>query len=167
MSRAFGGIGMYISDDLMYVAKSVFIATVDLGIGVFISNFVDGLFNPELLVDATAKDNDNYKEDADANKGLPSIGEMLKGYAAGKSNEWRATFWKLAWRVLAQLSLTILSGLAVRRVTFPANLDDPTGGILFILSLFRQKNFWRNVDTAYTYLCWYIGSLYVISTIPS
>lgn len=166
MSRTLGGIGLYLSEDLVYITKSVFIATMDLVIGVVISNFVDGLFNPVLLKDLPTKGDENEASD-DKGSILPSPGELFKSYVSGKSNEWRKTFWQLGWRVLVQLSITILSGLAVRRVTFPANMDDPTGGILFILSLFRQKNFWMNVDSAYTYLVWYVGSLYAINTISS
>lgn len=64
-----------------------------------------------------------------------------------------------AWVVLLidtffQAILTLFLGIETRNLFFgnPENFLDPTGGILFVLSLFRQQNFWEKIDAIATSL---------------
>lgn len=47
-----------------------------------------------------------------------------------------------------QAIFTLFLGIEVRNIIFPnpEGTSDPTGGILFVLSLFRQPNFWQKID---------------------
>lgn len=82
-----------------------------------------------------------------------------KSVVAAADKNWGKTLWMLMWRVFAQLSVTLVAGVGLRETTFGMNPNDPTYGILFILSLFRQPVFWQNVDAAYNYFLWWIGGL--------
>lgn len=52
---------------------------------------------------------------------------------------------KIMFSVGLQLVLTLWVGEEVRDF-FLSGTTDPTGGILFILTLFKQPNFWEKVD---------------------
>lgn len=144
------------SEELITITKTIFVGTVDLCIGVLVSKFIDGLFNPVEAENVNKKTGDN--------KGEFSIKNTIKTYVDDKSMDWRKGFWGYFWKAITQLSATLIAGLALRRITYPSTLQDPTGGILFVLSLFRQKNFWDNVDNAYNYLVWYVGSIYLLNS---
>lgn len=45
-----------------------------------------------------------------------------------------------------QMVCTLILGHDLRLMAYSAQMEDPTGGILFILSLFRQPSFWQAVD---------------------
>lgn len=53
----------------------------------------------------------------------------------------------LVFEVALQAVLTLWVGEEIRGVSLGENFVDPTGGILFILSVFRQPNFWARVDS--------------------
>lgn len=45
-----------------------------------------------------------------------------------------------------QTVLTVLISDELRSLTYPEGFDDPTGGLVFIVSVFRQPTLWEKVD---------------------
>lgn len=54
----------------------------------------------------------------------------------------------LLFMISLQAILTLWVALEVHDVFLGQSFEDPTGGILLILSLFRQPNFWLRVNSA-------------------
>lgn len=63
-----------------------------------------------------------------------------------------AQFFFLVLDIFLQGTLTLWLGEELRALVFPVDVVDTTGGILFILSLFRQPAYWSKVSTAIDYL---------------
>lgn len=58
----------------------------------------------------------------------------------------------MLFEIALQGLLTIFISAEIRDFFLGKDFEDPTGGILFILSVFRQPNFWRRVDSVSSYL---------------
>jgi hypothetical protein len=63
----------------------------------------------------------------------------------GSLEEYDTTKWlKMVLELGIQALLTLFIGIELRNLF--VSVDDPTGGLLFILSVFRQPSFWARVD---------------------
>lgn len=79
------------------------------------------------------------------------------------------SFVELLLRIFGQLILTLWTGGETRGLLVDTNSFDPTGGIVFIAAVFRQKTFWHNVDRAAREIqTWVHGILgkYTTQTLP-
>lgn len=79
------------------------------------------------------------------------------------------TFSELLFRIFGQLALTLWTGSEARGLLVDTNAQDPTGGIVFIASVFRQKSLWKNVDHAAKEIETWLHSLighYTARTLP-
>lgn len=78
-----------------------------------------------------------------------TISEIM-GACFGKellsSNPTLSSFFYIVFEITLQMVLTLWISEEVRQFFLGENFEDPTGGILFILSVFRQPNFWKRVD---------------------
>lgn len=78
-------------------------------------------------------------------------------------------FTSLLLRIFGQLTLTLITGNEARGLLVDTNVEDPTGGIVFIAAVFRQKTLWKNVNMAAkdieTWLHSIIGQ-YTATTLP-
>lgn len=55
--------------------------------------------------------------------------------------------WKMALlSTTLQAGVTVISGDQLRNLLYPPNFDDPTGGIVFMMSILHQPHFWEKVD---------------------
>ncbi len=54
----------------------------------------------------------------------------------------------MLFRIFGQTILTLWTGSELRGLLVDTNAQDPTGGIVFIVSVFRQHTLWKNVDHA-------------------
>lgn len=151
----------YVSSELNNIIKTIFIGTIDLSIGTVCSKLIGKLFPVvafEDIVKSTGKtDEIPLKEGIKPGEHSLDWGDKAKEklHAAEQyvEAEMKKIFIhrivKLATSVIVQLSFTLIAGFGIRKITFPASLDDPTAGILFVLSLFNQPHFWINVNTLY------------------
>lgn len=57
------------------------------------------------------------------------------------------TRWKhdLLWASV-QAAVTVLSADQLRNMLYPPNFEDPTGGVVFMMTILRQPSFWEKVD---------------------
>jgi hypothetical protein len=79
------------------------------------------------------------------------------------------TFVDLLVRIFAQVTLTLWTGGESRGLLIDTNSFDPTGGIVFIASVFRQPTLWKNVDQAATEIHTWLSSIlgkYTHNTLP-
>lgn len=59
-----------------------------------------------------------------------------------------SSFSSLLFRIFGQVILTLFTGNELRGLLVDTNASDPTGGIVFIAAVFRQKTLWKNVNHA-------------------
>ena len=57
-----------------------------------------------------------------------------------------SNFFYLVFEIALQMVLTLWVSEEVRTFFLGEDFEDPTSGILFMLSVFRQPNFWKRVD---------------------
>lgn len=67
-------------------------------------------------------------------------------------------------QIFVQLITTLWLSNDLRGLLVDNNSSDPTGGIVFIVSAFRQPTFWSNVDNAATALAQWIKSLFPLGS---
>lgn len=75
---------------------------------------------------------------------------------------WEQIFY-LIFEIFLQGILTLFVGEEIRSFFLGDAFEDPTGGILFILSVFRQPGFWARVDSVSSVLSakirgWFSGA---------
>jgi len=79
------------------------------------------------------------------------------------------SFTSLLFRIFGQTILTLLTGNELRGLLVDTNESDPTGGIVFIAAVFRQKTLWKNVDYAAKEIeTWIMSAVgkYTANTLP-
>jgi len=59
---------------------------------------------------------------------------------------------------MTQAVLTMLVAIELRDHIYDPETVDPTGGLMFIVTVFRQPNFWRRLDMSVKYLTSIFGT---------
>lgn len=77
------------------------------------------------------------------------------------------SFFALLGQIFAQLTLTLWLGQDLRGLLVDTTAFDPTGGIVFIASVFRQPGLWANVDLAAVKIALYLAKILPIGQQPS
>lgn len=61
-------------------------------------------------------------------------------------------FWKVLGVVVFETCLTSLSLLTLRKLMYPADMLDETGGMFFMMSLTKQPALWANIQGLWDYI---------------